>query len=477
MTQTDLELESGNVPALKTAQQFCSRKCSRKICCCSTFTCAILTPLITYFTMAILWGIIGSTILWKLSAAWGHQQFDPWSTDAATFVITPQHGIPSYEWWPGCQGEKDGVDPTDRNPSGAFYKRFRQDPNDTSYFTNCGTSCCDCNEIPLYRTLQAKAGGFSVRIRSRKKEGMEDAVLSAWWLPAPDAGSNVSDSPVVIVQHGMKGSHKDGRPNMIAYLLRTAGFSVLLPSLRDHGSSTRTNHASQGWGYDYPLDILGAFDYVATDPDNKLGGPRPRSKIGILGLSMGSYAASGAFGLDGDIPALWVDGVITKPKDILVSVSPFTKTWAQMILPITWSVAKGRAPVDFALHGPENTLKTGPKTNRPVMVAGSTDDTNTPSWMMHDFIESVKDAGDGKYSVTKWEVTAGYCTGVIGGKEECSLLQEIGQSCTFKHNIMMWTNTQEYRQKLCDFWSIALLGTSCQAKSPEWYVMKASGVV
>lgn len=476
-----VDVEGGPAQSPTDGDKFASAKtrvkkcCTRKVCCCSLWTCSLVTPILVYFLTAIIWGVASAKILWGLPQAFGHQQFDRWATDADEFVISPQLGIPSYEWWPGCIGEKDGVDPTDRSRSGSFYKRFQADPNDTSYFTNCGTSCCDCDEIPLYRTLNANAGGFNVRIPARKgADKQDDAVLSAWWLPAPGAPA---DGPVIIVQHGMAGTHKDGRANMIAYLLRTSGFSVLMASFRDHGGSSPTSHKSQSWGYDYPLDILGCVDYVVNDPHNKLGGPRLRNKVGVLGLSMGSFVAAAAFGMDHEIPALWVDGVIGDPKGVVVSVCPFTKTWAEMILPISWSIAKNRAPVEFDLYSPEQTLKTGPATNRPIMVAGSTDDINTPVWMMEDFIDMAKNAGGGKYSVSKWLVTGGYCTSQVGGKDECSLVQVIDRTCTFTHNILTWTHTAQYRQKLCDFWSQSLLGTPCQAETPEWYVMKSQGLV
>ena len=64
------------------------------------------------------------------------------------------------------------------------------------------------------------------------------------------------------------------------------------------------------------LAISGAWDYAKDDPDGLLGGPMEASKVGLFGFSKGGFTALNAFGLEGQIPAVWVDGAPSEPKTV-----------------------------------------------------------------------------------------------------------------------------------------------------------------
>ncbi|CAE7276735.1 unnamed protein product [Symbiodinium sp. CCMP2592] len=173
--------------------------------------------------------------------------------------------------------------------------------------------CTSTQLLEAFREFSAAQPFSLVTFRSRPgKEGQETLNLKAWWLPAPgDDGS----TPRIIVQHGNNVDFNDNTVMLTAYLLRSIGFSVLLPNHRHHGIH-RVGQRIR-WGYDLFLDVLGAWDFAVEDPEGLLGGQLDKRKVGVMGISMGGLAAFTAFGYEPDIPAAWIDAGVYDLQDEL----------------------------------------------------------------------------------------------------------------------------------------------------------------
>merc|ERR1712157_321169 len=104
-----------------------------------------------------------------------------------------------------------------------------------------------------------------------------------------------------------------------AHFLRSMGYSVLINNLRDHGYSNPSQKHLQEWGDAYTYDLLGAWDYLASDPDGTLGGPLPSRKVGLMGQSKGGFLTLNAFGLESQVPAAWVDSPAYTPRAVFAA--------------------------------------------------------------------------------------------------------------------------------------------------------------
>jgi len=133
--------------------------------------------------------------------------------------------------------------------------------------------------------------------------------ISAWWLPPlARPGVDPKTAPRIVALHGLGSNNNHCGVQATCFLLRQMGFGCLTPSVRDYGLSGHSAHPTvMTWGYDYHLDLLGAWDYAVKDPDGILGGALDASKVGIAGFSKGAYGAAIAFGLEKRIPGAWID--------------------------------------------------------------------------------------------------------------------------------------------------------------------------
>mmetsp|Transcript_18146 Transcript_18146/g.42410 ORF Transcript_18146/g.42410 Transcript_18146/m.42410 type:complete len:693 (+) Transcript_18146:75-2153(+) len=216
-------------------------------------------------------------------------------------------------------------------------------------------SCGGFELLSAYDTFSAAHPWKRVNFPSRQgPDGQSISKLSAWWLPADDP----AHAPRVVVVHPGDENFNSHRVQIVSYFLRTLGFSVLAPNLRDHGTSEGSNHQGAGWGYDYPFDVLGAWDYAVTDPDGSLDGSCDPSQVGLLGFSGGAYAAAVAFGIETRIPGLWVDSMVF---DYSAAVShrlqsTFLGLLGPLLQPVAWYLVQSVAGVDVALYSPQGVL-------------------------------------------------------------------------------------------------------------------------
>eukprot|EP00928_Gymnodinium_smaydae_P025155 TRINITY_DN20126_c0_g1_i2.p1 TRINITY_DN20126_c0_g1~~TRINITY_DN20126_c0_g1_i2.p1 ORF type:complete len:623 (-),score=80.02 TRINITY_DN20126_c0_g1_i2:187-2004(-) len=347
-------------------------------CLCSVLLCGITVPLGFY---------AAGKFIEK------HGAYEQPILDEDGYLRTPQNMTPTM-WFPNC---------TEANDLKARIEEFNA-----------------CHEWKLV-TYKSKKGPHSAQ---------EIVDLTAWWLPAND-----SKAPRIVLQHGNNVNFNDWTVHVPAYYLRTMGFSVLLPNLRDHGSSGKTEHASIGWAWDYYLDVETAWEYLVNDPDGKLGGKIAKDKVGIYGNSMGGLASSVAFGHLKDAPALWLDSPVYHPKQVFEfqigsGTHPFLG-WAS-IAP-AWFFANLRAGVDLDHVVPEDALK---KSSRPVAVVQAKDDNTVPWTQAEEYIKYFKKMG---YSVKEEFIVE---------KSNCG-----GTTHVSMHTVK--AHSEEYYKRLCGFWSDA----------------------
>jgi pimeloyl-ACP methyl ester carboxylesterase len=353
-------------------------------------------------------------------------------------------------WWPTC-GELKSLDDV----------------------AKCKDTCFSPDLIKEMHAFNKKHGGKLVTYKSRSgkdSEGkdLEVVNLRGWWLPAPDAKE---DTPRIVVQHGFKGNSNKVRPQVAAYRLRKLGYSVLVNNLRDHCYSDPSKEGLIGWGHAYPLDTLGAWDFLKDEAAE----PIDASKVGILGFSMGGFATANAFGMEDKVPAIWLDGAPFTPKDgfeaafargvgdmaggkvkeaageTLGSAASNLGEWAGGHLSdATWKHVEKEAAskgADLNSHVPEEQLLKGPDAARPVFVTANKHDDTVPISSTQKYVDLFKKNSD-KYDLKSFWTQDKVC-GDQGG-----------------HCLGHLMYNEEYEHKLCKFWSSAFgTNASCGASA------------
>lgn len=331
--------------------------------------------------------------------------------------LTPKN-ITRYQAWGGC-------------PAG--YKTDKE-------LEACGLPCVSSGMIHAVENFEKTHDYKLVKFPSRKHPGVNTVELTAWWLPCGRKGA-----PRIALQHGNNANFFSRYAVMASYILRSIGFDVIMHNLRNHGSSGVSEPVTTTWGYDYPFDLLGAWDYAVNDPDGQLGGKRNASQVGIMGFSMGGFIAASALGLEKDVPAAWTDGaVFDLPEEMAAQVRAYIGGFlASMVGKVVGLWLPLFAKVDVYKHEPATTLPKGPPTKRPYMVAYSSKDKFVPidqSQMLVAFLKKYPE----KYKTTVFERDT-----TCNTNPHCSIEMAMGDA---------------YRRRLCQFWTgvFGLDAASCQ---------------
>lgn len=274
--------------------------------------------------------------------------------------------------------------------------------------------------------------------------GQEHIMSAAWWLPVASA-----TAPRIVLVHGNNVNANDWTVQVPAYILRSMGFAVLLVNLRDHGLSGKTSYNTIGWGWAYHLDVLGAWDFVVSDPHGILGGPVNSSKVGIQGVSMGGMAAFTAFAMNSYIPALWLDSAVFSPKHVLQDeLAKRIGFLAPLFYDIAWEFTKLRAGVDTGYRLPGEVLRQEhKKAARPVAITHASNDMVVQSSQADMYMKGFLDH-PGHFVVRKEYRTVADCGGTT-------------------HAVMAFMFPDMFRLKLCEFWCSAfnLTVASCGISS------------
>lgn len=427
-TQTDalMEGEYSDGPRKTQGRQGLAIKAAHGVCCgCCCFTLVV----------SLLISIVVGHIFTRRHHDWEQplaincpatEDFCMWNQG----MNIPPSNLTRYLKWNGC-GEHTGY-------------------LDDATINLCGPPCFDSKLVHAMDAFNTKSSWEYVSFLSKAGvAGQQQLTLTAWWLPADPSFAQASLDgmiPVIVLQHGSNANFDSRMVQTYAYLLRSIGFSVFMPNLRDHGSSQKSSHSSRvTWGYDYYLDLMGAWDYVVNDPDAIFGGPREPSSVGIAGMSMGGYIAATVAGLNHDIPGLWLDSSVFDANTgelagLLRSYGDYIWLgWLTSYLRApTWFFAGWWAGVDIGYKQPSNTLTCDvkPTSGIPTKVAlidNSKDIFVLPS-ETRQFNEQMGKHPDCYHVTESWEA-----------ESECS-----GTHCT-----MIFQFPEVYRLKACQFWSDA----------------------
>mmetsp|Transcript_78913 Transcript_78913/g.142336 ORF Transcript_78913/g.142336 Transcript_78913/m.142336 type:complete len:488 (+) Transcript_78913:41-1504(+) len=308
--------------------------------------------------------------------------------------------------------------------------------------------CTGQDLLDNQRELSSENPFELISFPSRKgEEGQPTINITAWWLPAP--GKDGKKAPRIVMSHGNNVNFNDNTVQLPAYMLRELGFSVLLPNLRDHGSSGNSTPHEIIWGYAYHLDLLGAWDYAVNDPEGVLGGRMPDERVGIMGYSMGGFAAAIAFGVEPRVPAAWLDSaVFDLGEELTFNLALIFGFLPPSVLSYMTAVSlwfgSYFAGANIELYQPASSLTSAAALNvakrRPVAVLQSTIDSYVGPEQSAEFA-----ALFGKHN-------ASY---------DLSLTRRVKYSCGVKfpfttHCQMHTWQAQTYKDNLCEFWSRAL---------------------
>mmetsp|Transcript_70104 Transcript_70104/g.203283 ORF Transcript_70104/g.203283 Transcript_70104/m.203283 type:complete len:733 (-) Transcript_70104:274-2472(-) len=297
-----------------------------------------------------------------------------------------------------------------------------------------------------------------VTFPSRAGVGETPLNLTGWWLPAEQP-----TAPRVVVVHGEEANYNHWTVQTVAYLLRSVGFGVLVPNLRDHGSSPGSDREAFGWGLDYHLDVLGAWDFAVHDKGGVLGGSQSEHQVGLLGIGFGGYAVLNAFGLEPSIPGVWVDSA---PADLRVAMSNLLEQkistwldgvaeqlpgflediaadvfdWVAPYLPwlfkdTSWRYLEFKTGLDLDKFSPSSTLPKhalGESQARPVAIIHSKLDDEVP-WSQSEELVGLLDFNK------QYKVKLQYEPESVCGQTTHAATQ-------------LW-DPGNYRKKLCSYWS------------------------
>jgi len=370
------------------------------------------------------------------------------------------HNMASKAWWPGCKFD--------------FTKG-----------SDCGQPCYTAawlEEIMDYNKKQE--GGWKVSYQNRPGKGemdkdIEQVTLRGWLLPgAPEPskhkGTHVLPAktaehkgllrtgkvrPRIVIQHGFTSNSNKFHQEVMAIMLRSLGYDVLVNNFRDHCySDDSVTHITE-WGHAYPYDILGAVDYMRNDPDGHLGGKVHASQVGVVGISMGAFNAVNAFSMDPEVPAAWVDAPPSTPQSVFSNsarkeMEKREVGWLHELLAADiwknvedYALARG---VDLNEHLPATTLPNGNDNKRPFALIGNVRDTTVPLQEVLD-IAKIARALPAKYDVTMWQLD-GTC------KDN-------------NHCVDHLSHYVEYQGKLATFWC-GVFGGDCKPLDVENPAMK-----
>lgn len=380
----------GDAPA---AAEVSPRGKSKKRCAiCTAFCCC--TFLMVAFVLVGVWLYVVDEVA---DIALSDFLYVPYEkTNFNCHVDLTPATLPRNSWYPGC-----GY-------------------TDESIGNGSNFSClepCFATEFQRMEDFNLNNPAELVSYSSRAHGGIETKTLTGWLFKAPANASGVPASRVV-VQHGFRSTSNKFRAQVMAYMLRSMGFTVLVNNLRDHCYSENTTEQIVGWGHAYPYDVLGAWDYLVNDPDGKLGGNVSSSHVGLLGFSMGGFLSSIAFALEPGVPGVWIDGAPVRPEDSFffnaekrlqdmglgaVSDQLLEAAWSDVV-----DTAK-ESGIDLAGNLPAEVLPRAPDTARAVMWWHNSDDGTV----------SIKDGREhlsifktypAKFKVSEYE-TSGRCNG------------------------------------------------------------------
>lgn len=318
-----------------------------------------------------------------------------WTIEYAHSGLNPTN-LSRNSWYPGC----------------GYTAKSIGDGDDLSCLEPCISPKLFLNMEKSFKDDPAELVSYS----SRDEEHIELLTLRGWLFTLN--GTSSTSAPRIVVQHGFTANAETFRTQAWAYLFRSMGFNVLLNNLRDHGHSDNSTDQIVGWGHSYPYDVLGAWDYMVKDPDNKMGGPIDPSQVGIVGYSKGAFLTSIAFGMEPQVPAVFVDSGPPTPEKAFAFPAQQKCEGFKLgplcgpLMKSTWESLDAEAKsmgVDLEENIPADVLPKAPDTKRPVYWWHNKDD-KTVSYEDGLTLLSIYEKYPEKYTVTQ-KHSSGDCNG------------------------------------------------------------------
>lgn len=260
--------------------------------------------------------------------------------------------------------------------------------------------------------------------------------LTAWYLRAVSPEGDTDNSPAIVTVHGFKQAATDFTQMVPASMLRKMGISVFSVNQRNYCQSDENKCHCTTLGSEERLDIEAAVRYLEEDPKGLLGVKRDPSRIGIFSVSGGP--GSQVFLTNGKLAALWLDSAVydwglrfqRQLHQMRVDRIPFLKDmgWFCVVKMTSHLVKKWNPAAVLA-----DTRRLEGAGRRVFVTANRLDkmvlDNQAELW-----IQQLSAAG---FRVDSWLEAQG-----VDEPDACD-----------EHVTLMVHKPEEYRRRLCSFWS------------------------
>lgn len=357
--------------------------------------------------------------------------------------------------------EQDPLMPPTKYPRNNNCAGCKEGHKTDAELADCAGPCYGLKFILEWERLSEEAGFKLVHFQSRKGPRGEPRVnLSAWWLPPPsDVGVDPRTAPRIVAMHGLGSNYNHCGVQATCFLLRQLGFGCLAPTVRDYGLSGKSQHPDTlSWGYDYPMDLLGAWDYAVNDLDGALGGALPSNKVGVMGFSKGALGVAIAFAMEPAIPAVWLDSGPYSGLHGMIDavVRPYLGFATPLAAEPVWWGAKYFAQTPLDYYMPMPMLANCSRPQRGTALSQGLYDSDVPigeTSRLALLLAGLPEC----YSVTMYTPPE-YCN-------------------TFTHHQEMWEFPDDTRKVLCEFWSrwLDLPESTCQRHLPSYQLWSPPG--
>ncbi|MDP6870529.1 MAG: alpha/beta fold hydrolase [Candidatus Poseidoniaceae archaeon] len=255
----------------------------------------------------------------------------------------------------------------------------------------------------------------------------EDLELSAWYLQ-----QNVS-APWVIFVHGIRGCKSSGSMLLPSGMLSDAGFNVIVFDLRDHGESSieddRVSAGQKEW-----RDVVAVFDWLIETQG------ADQDRIGLYGTSMGSGTAAITFSLDTRFKSVWLDSGYSDMGKIIQEELEFQglPTWLAGAGIFAGKIETGE---DLVAHSPLDAAKN--IGDRHMYISHGNQDKRVQVHHGQEMCNEALEYGNPGH-VECWF-------------EDSVLSYDVGKGFeNDEHATLMLSHTNEYEQRLVDFFNTSL---------------------
>ena len=193
----------------------------------------------------------------------------------------------------------------------------------------------------------------------------EDATALAGWYIYPHSTARRC---TVIMVHGQFDNREDPSIKMldIAANLAQHGYGVFMIDLRAHGASAGQRLS---WGDDERRDVLGAVDYLTTQPDTA-------ACIVGLGFSMGGATLINAAAEEPRIRAVVADSSFANLRELLDTGIPAESGLPRFFTPTSLLMARLLYGIDLNRMRPQDTI--ADIAPRPILIIHGTADQAIP---------------------------------------------------------------------------------------------------